>query len=90
MYCYFCNINACGFTVKAKHKIVYPNFEQARRSILYNDHDLSIPIPPEDGLQMFDEDVFLEENTTAVEDTEVDANFTIEYEDILQKFFRAS
>ncbi|XP_052834269.1 uncharacterized protein LOC128251480 [Octopus bimaculoides] len=35
---------------------------------------------------MSDEDVFPEENTTAVEDTEVDADFTIENEDVPQKF----
>ena len=66
---------------------MHSNLESARRPVPYNDDDLHIPIPLENGLQMSDEDVFPDKSTTAVEDTEVDADFKIENEDLLQKFY---
>ncbi|XP_066949408.1 uncharacterized protein [Macrobrachium rosenbergii] len=84
--CYFCKGNVCGFTVKTRRKIVYPNLESARRPVPHNDDDVPIPVPTENGLHMCDEDVFLEENTTDGEETEVDADFAIENEDEPQKF----
>lgn len=48
--CYFCMANVCGFTVKIKHKIVYPDLESARRPVPHNDDDLPIPISPENSL----------------------------------------
>ncbi len=30
--CYFCNTNTSGFSVKNKHKIIYPNLNSVRRT----------------------------------------------------------
>ena len=69
---HFCNVHVRGFTVKTKHKFVYSSLKSARWPISHNNDDLPIPIPPENGLEMSHEGFFFsEENTTAVEDTEV-------------------
>lgn len=66
--CYFCKVNnVCSFTVKTKHKIVYPSLKLTRRPVPHNDDDLHISVPPENGLQMPDEDAFLERNIAHVE-----------------------
>ena len=57
--------------------------ESARRLVAQNNDDLPILIPPENGLQMSNIDVFPEENISAVEDTKVDSDFTTDIEDIL-------
>ena len=70
---------------KDQAQVVYLNLESAIRPVPHNDDDPPIPILPENVLQMSEENVFCEENTTVVEDTEVDTDFTIEKEDVPQK-----
>ncbi|KAL4152747.1 hypothetical protein QTP88_000580 [Uroleucon formosanum] len=49
--CYFCNVNVNGFSKKNKHIINYPNLDFAIRPVKHS-ASLSIPIPPEEGLNL--------------------------------------
>jgi len=60
--CYFCCVNTDGFSVKNKHKIIYPNLDSARRPIPHDD-TLPVPMPPADGLDSI-EDVADEDEAT--------------------------
>ena len=42
--CYFCMINALGFTKKNKHKITYPDCKSALKHVAQN-QDIPAPIP---------------------------------------------
>ncbi|KAI6656240.1 hypothetical protein LOD99_1573 [Oopsacas minuta] len=40
--CYFCIVNTTGFSMKNKHKIIFPDLQSARRPV---PHDVSLPVP---------------------------------------------
>ena len=67
--CYFCLVNAKGFSSKCRKKITYPNIDSALRPV---PHDLSMPapLPPQDGLaSLADEEVFDEHCNLAPSDS---------------------
>ncbi len=59
--CYFCNTNTTGFSMKNKHKIIYPNLDSARRHIPHDD-TLPIPFPPLDRLDSIADEMETEED----------------------------
>ena len=67
--CYFCLVNAKGFSSKHRKKITYLNIDSALRPV---SHDSAMPalLPPEDGLaSLADEVVFDEDSNLAPSDS---------------------
>ncbi len=76
--CYFCNTITTGFSVKNKHKIIYPNLDSARRPIPHLD-TLSIPFPPQDRLDSFADEMETEEGSVGGDQLQsIDHDYTVE------------
>ena len=60
--CYFCLVNAKGFSSKHRKKIAYPNIDSALRPVpLYP--SMPAPLPPEDGLASLADEVVFDEDS---------------------------
>ncbi len=76
--CYFCNTNTTGFSVKNKHKIIYPNLDSARRPIPHDD-TLPIPFPPQDRLDSIADEMETEEGAVGGDQLQsMDHDYTVE------------
>lgn len=50
-----------------------PNIDASRRPVAHNDYDVPVQIPPENDLQMADEEKLCVESSSGVETTKMDA-----------------
>ncbi len=67
-----------GFSVKNKHKIIYPNLESARRPIPHDD-TLPIPFPPQDRLDSIADEMETEEDAVGGDQLQsMDHDYTVE------------
>ena len=53
--CYFCKVNATGYSTKNKHKIVYSSLNSAMRPVPHSE-SLPIPVPRNDDIEASDDD----------------------------------
>ena len=60
--CYFCLVNAKGFSSKHRKKITYPNIDSALRPVPH-DPSMPAPLPPENGLAGLADDVVFDEDS---------------------------
>ncbi len=76
--CYFCNSNTIGFSVKNKHKIIYPNLDSARWPIPHDD-TLPIPFAPQDRLDSIADEMETEGSAVGGEQLQsMDPDYTVE------------
>jgi len=73
--CYFCSVNTTGFSVKNKHKIVYPSLDSAIRPVPH-DASLPIPVPPLDGLESVEDEIEFNTLAGSTDQDSADSEYT--------------